>query len=126
MGKGFSKASYFRDITKVEFTPQQKAAIGTQISSNPIMVYSKGYCPHCIRAKLLLDNLGVKYTSREINLEEDGVETQAILYSITSQKTVPNIFVAGKHVGGNSEVQALSRSGELQKMLDQAGIAHNS
>jgi glutaredoxin 3 len=126
MGKGFSKASYFRDITKVEFTPQQKAAIGMQVSSNPIMIYSKDYCPHCIRAKLLLDNQGVKYMSREINLEEDGVETQAILYHMTSQKTVPNIFVAGKHVGGNSELQAVSSSGDLQTMLDRAGIAHTA
>lgn len=124
MGKGFSK--YFRDITKVEFTPELRVAIETQVSSNPIMVYSKSYCPYCDKAKSLLDKHGVKYTSREINLEEDGLETQAILYHMTSQKTVPNIFVAGKHVGGNSELQALSSNGELNKLLDQAGIAQTS
>jgi glutaredoxin 3 len=44
---------------------------------------------------------------------------------MTGQKTVPSIFIAGKHIGGNAEVQALANTGELRNLLDNAGIAND-
>ena len=126
MGQGCSKSSYFHDISQVQFTDKQRQAIEKQTQTEPVMVYSKQYCPHCSAAKELLKKNGVKGVKvREINKEEDGLETQAILYHITKQRTVPNIFIAGKHIGGNSELQRLARSGELKKMLDLHQIPHN-
>ena len=41
----------------------------------------------------------------------------AKLYDITGQRTVPNVFIKGKHLGGNDATQELARSGELFEML---------
>jgi len=39
------------------------------------------------------------------------------LYEISGQKTVPNVFVKGKHLGGNDETHASAQSGDLQRLL---------
>ena len=45
---------------------------------------------------------------------EDGSEIQEALYELTGQKTVPNVFIGGEHIGGNSDVQELSSSDKLE------------
>ena len=49
--------------------------------------------------------------------EDEGDAMQSALLELTGQKTVPNVFVRGRHVGGNDDVHALMRSGELEGML---------
>ena len=50
-------------------------------------------------------------------LGSEGVKIQNSLFEITNQKSVPNVFVNGKHVGGNDDTQAAARNGTLQEML---------
>ena len=47
----------------------------------------------------------------------EGVKIQSVLFEITNQKSVPNVFVKGKHLGGNDDTQAAARNGTLQEML---------
>lgn len=49
----------------------------------------------------------------------DGAALQDALEEITGQRSVPNIFIAQKHIGGNSELQ--SKKGQLDGLLQQAG-----
>jgi glutaredoxin 3 len=85
----------------------QMAAAGLEdqikktIGSTKVVVYSKSYCPYCAKTKALFDSMDVKYTAIELDLMDDGPKVQEALLSITGQKTVPNVFVGGKHVGGN-------------------------
>jgi glutaredoxin 3 len=126
MGQGFFKASYFHDLSTVEFTEEQKQAIEKQIATEPVMVYSKRYCPHCKATRRLLEEKGVESANiREINEEDDGLITQAILFQMTKQKTVPNVFIGGSHIGGNSDLQKLAASGELKALLDRHSIEHS-
>ena len=53
-------------------------------------------------------------------MTEDGSDIQAALQEITKQRTVPNIFINKKHIGGNSELQNLS-TGQLKGLLKEAG-----
>jgi len=53
----------------------------------------------------------------ELDEREDGDAIQAYLLEKTGQRTVPNVFINEKHVGGNDSVQAAKSSGELQKLL---------
>ena len=39
------------------------------------------------------------------------------LYEMTGQRTIPNVFVKGKHLGGDDQAQAAAKSGELQRIL---------
>jgi glutaredoxin 3 len=47
----------------------------------------------------------------------NGDEIQATLLQITGQRTVPNVFVNGQHLGGNDDTQKAAASGRLQEML---------
>ena len=61
--------------------------------------------------------LNVAYTATELDEIDDGEAIQAELLRVTGQRTVPNVFISGKHLGGNDDTQRAAASGELQKML---------
>ncbi|KAI0139582.1 putative glutaredoxin [Hypoxylon sp. NC0597] len=89
------------------------------IDENAVAVFSKTYCPYCSSSKRLLDSLGAKYKLVELDEVPDGSAIQAALYEISGQRTVPNIFIGKKHIGGNSDLQA--KSGELKSLLTEVG-----
>ncbi len=82
-----------------------------------VKVYVTDYCPYCTRAKGLLKRKGVAFT--EIDVSDDP-ETRAWLVSTTGMRTVPQIFIDGKSVGGSDDIHALDRAGELDKLLGRA------
>lgn len=53
----------------------------------------------------------------ELDKLPEGGEMQDKLYHLTGQRTVPNVFVNGKHLGGNDDTQAAYRSGKLERLL---------
>ena len=84
---------------------------------NGVVMFAKSYCPFCRRSKALLDSLGIAYCAIELDLTSDGAAIQAALLRLTGQKTVPNIFIKGTHLGGNDDLHAAHSSGALAKML---------
>ena len=77
-------------------------------------MYSTTGCPSCIVAKALLDKGKVKYKVKEINtILEGNVDIQSALEILTGKRTVPSIFIHGKHIGGWSELRDLHQRGEL-------------
>lgn len=79
-----------------------------------VRVYSKSNCPYCVRAKALLTKKGVSF--EEIDVErDDGLRTW--LVEATGQRTVPQIFVGDRSLGGFSDVDALDREGKLDPIL---------
>ncbi|KAF1793198.1 Zinc finger, RING-type, conserved site [Phytophthora cactorum] len=80
-----------------------KETVEAKISSTPVVVYSKSYCPYCAKTKTLLTQLGAKYDVVELDQIAGGSEQQDALEQITGQSTVPNVFVGGKSIGGNSD-----------------------
>jgi glutaredoxin 3 len=80
-----------------------------------IEIYTKGFCPYCWRAKALLDEKGVAY--REIAVDYGGEERQIMIQRANGRTTVPQIFIAGQHVGGCDDLMALDRAGKLDPLL---------
>nr|GEX11778.1 glutaredoxin [Tanacetum cinerariifolium] len=70
------------------------------VSANPAVVFSKTYCGYCKRVKQLFSELNVAYKLLELDEESNGDEIQSALKEWTGQSTVPNVFIAGKHIGG--------------------------
>ena len=84
------------------------------IKDNKVMVFSKSYCPYCTKAKEELTKL-TKFKAIELDNTNDGDDIQKALLDMTGthhiiitiilslsslgQKTVPNIFIGGKHIG---------------------------
>jgi len=79
-----------------------------------VRVYTKHNCPFCVRAKHLLGKKGVAY--EEIDVEERD-DLRLWLAEVTGQKTVPQIFVGERSLGGFSDLDALDRAGELDAIL---------
>jgi len=89
------------------------------IDENPVAVFSKSYCPYCRATKALLSEMGAKYYTIELDQVDDGAAIQDALEDMTQQRSVPNIFIGKKHIGGNSDLQA--KKGDLATLLKDAG-----
>jgi glutaredoxin 3 len=87
--------------------------------SQPVVtVYVSDWCPYCQRAKNLLNQKPVLIN--EINVEEDPKLREEMI-ARSERRTVPQIFIGDKHVGGCDELYALDRSGELDRLIQGAG-----
>ncbi|HTE42052.1 MAG TPA: glutaredoxin 3 [Steroidobacteraceae bacterium] len=84
--------------------------------SQPVVMYSTAFCGYCQRAKSLLDRKGVAFT--EIKVDENPDDRDTMLKRSGGRRTVPQIFVGEKHVGGFDELAALDRAGELDRLLN--------
>jgi glutaredoxin 3 len=74
------------------------------IANNKVIMFSKSYCPFCSKSKMLFSIKNIECEVIELDKLPYGSEMQAELENISGQRTVPNIFINGKHVGGSSEL----------------------
>ncbi|KAL0487085.1 glutaredoxin [Acrasis kona] len=88
------------------------------ISTNKVVVFSKTYCPHCTASKDLFKKIYPSFKAVELDQEKDGDEIHQELKNTTQHRTVPNIWVNQKFIGGNDTIQQLYKNGELKKMLE--------
>lgn len=79
-----------------------------------VLVYRTPYCPYCVMAARLLEQQKVFFT--EIDVSGDH-ERRRWLLGATGQRTVPQIFINGRSVGGFDELAGLVRRGELERWL---------
>jgi len=79
-----------------------------------VTVYTKESCPFCLRAKRLLDGKGVAYEEIRVDGRDD---LRVWLAEASGRKTVPQIFVGDRPLGGFSDVDALEREGKLDPIL---------
>ena len=80
------------------------------LNSPPITVYTTGWCPYCVRAKALLQARGYDFT--EVDVDGDDAK-RAWLFQATGRKTVPQIFIGERAIGGFDDLADLDKSGEL-------------
>lgn len=80
-----------------------------------VEIYTKDYCPYCVKAKALLDQLGQAYD--EIDLGADAARMAELQARRPGVRTVPQIFIDGKGIGGCDELYALHQSGALKSLL---------
>lgn len=62
--------------------------------------------------------MGVDFEVIELDELHDGHGMQNELHKLSGQRSVPNVYINGEHLGGNDVTQAAARSGKLQKMLE--------
>ncbi|XP_075430704.1 thioredoxin reductase 3 [Ascaphus truei] len=104
---------------------QLQGRIREFIHSNLVMVFSKSTCPYCIRVKELFVSLGIDYTALELDQSDEGASIQEMLFEMTGQRTVPNVFVNKTHVGGSDKTLQAHQNGSLQKLLDGNKITYD-
>ena len=83
-----------------------------------VTIYTKPYCPYCIRAVDLLEQKGVPFT--EIVAAFDPEKRAEMVQRSGGRATYPQIFVGDRHIGGCDEMMALDREGKLDPLLKAA------
>ena len=84
--------------------------------TQPVTMYSTAFCGYCTRARALLDRKGASVN--EIKVDEDPADREAMLKRSGGRRTVPQIFIGERHVGGYEDLAALERTGELDRLLN--------
>ena len=79
-----------------------------------VQIYTTNWCPYCTAAKALLDEKGVAY--EEIDATDPNVRVDMIQRA-HGRRTVPQIFIGERHVGGYDDLSALERRGQLDPLL---------
>ena len=82
-----------------------------------VTMYTTAFCPYCVRAKQLLKNRGVE-DIQEIRVDQDAAQ-RAHMMEITGRRTVPQIFIGDRHVGGCDDLIVLDQQGGLMPLLQQ-------
>lgn len=81
-----------------------------------VVMYSTAVCPYCSRAEMLLKQRGVTEI-RKIRIDQDPAQRDEMMQR-TGRRTVPQIFIGDKHVGGFDDLAALDRAGGLTPLLN--------
>jgi glutaredoxin 3 len=84
------------------------------VTDTEIVMYAAGWCGYCQRARALLNRKGLAF--REIDVEQDPA-SRAEMIARSGRRSVPQIFIGTRHVGGLEELSALERTGELDTLL---------
>ena len=79
-----------------------------------VVIYRTPHCGYCVRVHHLLESKGVPF--KEVDVSEDAGKRRW-LFDVTRQRTVPQVFINGKPVGGFDELAKLNRSGDLDRLL---------
>jgi glutaredoxin 3 len=80
-----------------------------------VEIYTTPFCPYCHAAKRLFQRKGVEYA--EIDVSHDPELRAKMIHRANGRRTVPQIFIGGRHVGGSDDLHALDHAGKLDPML---------
>lgn len=80
-----------------------------------VTIYTKPYCPYCIRALDLLEKKGVEFTEIEAAFDP---EKRQEMNQRSGRNTFPQIFIGERHIGGCDDMMALERAGQLDALLN--------
>jgi glutaredoxin 3 len=81
----------------------------------PVKMFTTAVCPYCVRAKQLLKARGVEHIE-EVRIDQLPQERDRMM-ALTGRRTVPQIFIGDKHVGGCDDLMALDSQGGLLPLL---------
>ena len=80
-----------------------------------VVIYTGPLCNFCSAAKHLLNKKKINY--EEIDIGYDDKKREEMLKKSNGARTIPQIFIGDHYIGGNDQLQAANRSGELDKLL---------
>ena len=85
--------------------------------TNPaVTVYTGSFCGYCMRVLALLDRRGIAYTEVSV---EDHPGLQEELLTRSGRRTLPQVYVGERYIGGAQELTAMDQSGELLRLIQE-------
>lgn len=82
-----------------------------------VIIYSTPVCPYCDRAKALLKKKGQEYNV--IDVSTNPALREEMMQKAGGRRTVPQIFINSKHIGGFDDLYALDQRGGLDPLLEE-------
>ena len=79
-----------------------------------VLIYTTSYCPYCTAAKALLRSKNVQF--EEIDVTDDPAR-RSEMEQLSERRTVPQIFIDGKPIGGYDDARDLDANGDLDRLL---------
>jgi cysteine synthase len=144
LGIARSTAGYRFDVKKapapadpeadapVTLDPAAKAYVHevTHVVEKPVVMFALEWCEFCWSARKFFDRLGIDYVSVDLDsvayqAGNRGGEIRKVLAQQTGAKTIPQIYVGGRHIGGCTDLFDAYKDGSLQPRLNEAGAAHD-
>jgi cysteine synthase A len=97
------------------------------VSAEPVVLFALEWCEFCWALRKLFAALGIEYRSIDIDSveyqdDERGVKIRAALGKRLGTPTIPQVFVAGEHLGGCTDVVEAFEDGSLSELLERAGV----
>jgi glutaredoxin 3 len=83
--------------------------------SNAVIMYSTRFCPYCVRARSLLQNKGVTFTDIGVDGRPD---LRREMTQLSGRRTVPQIWIGDRHIGGFDDLARLEYQGQLDALLE--------
>lgn len=87
-----------------------------------VKVYVTNYCTYCAAAKRWLAAIGVDFDTIDVSTD---AAARTWLVQTTGMRTVPQIFVGERSVGGYDDMRAMDARGEFVPLLDEHGVPHS-
>jgi glutaredoxin 3 len=82
-----------------------------------VLIYTTDICPYCHQAKELLTARGVAF--EEIRIDLDPQKRDEMM-SLSQKRTVPQIFINQKSIGGYDDLVTLIKTGEFDKLINRS------
>lgn len=80
-----------------------------------VVMYTSFYCPYCMNAERLLHSKGVSEIEK-INVDMQP-DMRVLMMEKTGRRTVPQIYIDNRHIGGFDDLRALDLAGGLEPLL---------
>jgi cysteine synthase A len=109
---------------------QALAFVDEAVAKHPVVMFALAWCEFCWSVRKLFAQLGVPFESVDLDSvafqrDDLGTRLRPALRLRTGAPTIPQIWVGGMHVGGATDVLEAARDGRLQRLLREAGVAHD-
>ncbi len=102
-------------ILPVAFSPVLEYISMNQNAPTMVMVYGTAVCPHCVRVKNLLKSLKIPFEEKRV--DENPALRAEMETRANGRRSVPQIFIGNKHIGGADDLFALHQNGNLRLLV---------
>jgi cysteine synthase len=114
-----------------ELDPDAERFVAELIEKEPVVLFALEWCEFCWSVRKLFGKLGVSYRSVDLDsveYQEDdrGGKIRAVLADRTGVPTIPQIYIAGQHIGGCTELFDAVRDGSARELMEKNGIAFDA
>jgi cysteine synthase A len=115
---------------KVVLDPAAEEFIIDVTSKEPVVMFALEWCEFCWSVRKLFTRLGIEFRSVDVDSvayqpDDRGGKIRAVITERTGQKTLPQVYVGGVHIGGATDTFDGWRNGSLQKQLDKLGVKYD-